>query len=110
MSLKLYKNFLNSINGIRYVIKESSFILELILGIFLVTYLFLFEFSFILKIVLFFNYILILSSEIFNTAIEKICNKINPNYDEDIKIIKDLSSAAVFLLIISLIILFLFTI
>ncbi|MBR3251791.1 MAG: diacylglycerol kinase [Erysipelotrichaceae bacterium] len=37
----------------------------------------------------------VISSEIFNTAIEKIGDYLNPEKDERIKIIKDLSSAGV---------------
>jgi diacylglycerol kinase len=41
MIKKLYNNLLNSLNGLKVVIKENSFILELILGFFLVPYIFL---------------------------------------------------------------------
>ncbi len=40
---------------------------------------------------------LVLCLEIINTSIEKICDRIEPNQDERIKIIKDTAAAAVFL-------------
>lgn len=40
---------------------------------------------------------LVLVAELVNTAIEKLCDKIAPSLDEQIKLIKDLSAAAVLL-------------
>lgn len=42
--------------------------------------------------------LLVMAIELMNTAIEKTCNKITPKYDKDIKVIKDISAAAVLLL------------
>ena len=39
---------------------------------------------------------LVLSIEGFNTAIEKICDFVQPNYDHKIKVIKDIGAGAVF--------------
>lgn len=41
---------------------------------------------------------IVLSAEILNTAIEKICDIIQPEYDERIKFIKDVSAGAVLIL------------
>jgi diacylglycerol kinase len=41
---------------------------------------------------------LVIAAEMINTCIEKICNKIEPQYDEQIKIIKDISAGAVLLI------------
>ena len=38
MIKKLYGNLINSLNGLKIVIKENSFILELIGGIFLILF------------------------------------------------------------------------
>jgi diacylglycerol kinase (ATP) len=43
----------------------------------------------------------VLSAEIFNTAIEKICDFIHPEFDEKIGIIKDIAAGAVLILAIS---------
>ena len=40
----------------------------------------------------------VLSSEILNTAVEKICDVIQPEFDERIKIIKDIAAGAVVLM------------
>jgi diacylglycerol kinase (ATP) len=44
-----------------------------------------------------------------NTAIEKLCDRITTDLDPKIKNIKDLSSAAVFIMLILLIMIFLVT-
>jgi diacylglycerol kinase len=57
MIKKLYNNLLNSLNGLKVVIKENSFILELILGFFLVPYIFLSNIDYNQKVVLFILYV-----------------------------------------------------
>ncbi len=109
MIKKLYGNLINSLNGLKIVIKENSFILELIGGIFLILYLFITDISTLFKILILSVYFLLLAFEIFNTSIEKLCDKITKETDKDIKIIKDLSSASVFVVLFILIILIIFT-
>tara|TARA_B100001027_G_C16072512_1_gene243658 strand:- start:83 stop:427 length:345 start_codon:yes stop_codon:yes gene_type:complete len=106
---KLYVNLINSLNGLKIVIKENSFILELIGGIFLILYLFNTDISTLFKLLILSVYLLLLAFEIFNTSIEKLCDKITKETDKDIKIIKDLSSASVFVVLFILIILIIST-
>ena len=109
MIKKLYVNLINSLNGLKIVIKENSFILELIGGIFLILYLFNTDISTLFKLLILSVYFLLLAFEIFNTSIEKLCDKITKETDKDIKIIKDLSSASVFVVLFILIILIIST-
>ena len=109
MVKKLYNNLINSLNGLKIVLKENSFILELLLGVFLIPYIFLSNINFNYKIILSVLYFLLLAFEIMNTAIEKLCDKVTTDIDPDIKKIKDLSSAAVFLVLTLLVIIFLVT-
>ncbi len=109
MIKKLYGNLINSLNGLKIVIKENSFILELIGGIFLILYLFNTDISTLFKLLILSVYFLLLAFEIFNTSIEKLCDKITKETDKDIKIIKDLSSASVFVVLFILIILIIST-
>ena len=102
---KLHKNFLNSVNGLIYVFKEYSFKAELVGGFFLIPYLFFFEIALFLKLLIFSLYLILLGFELLNTSIEKLCNKITVENDNDIKIIKDLSSASVFIIFFLLVIL-----
>ena len=107
--MKLYKNFINSINGLKVALKENSFVLELIGGIFLLPYLFFLDASILLKMLILSVYFLLLAFEILNTSIEKLSDKITKEIDLDIKNIKDLASAAVFIVLLILIILIVFT-
>ena len=109
MIKKLYSNLINSLNGLKIVSKETSFILELLLGVFLIPYIFLSNIDFNYKIILSVLYFLLLAFEIMNTAVEKLCDRVTTDIDPDIKKIKDLSSAAVFLVLTLLVIIFLVT-
>ena len=109
MVKKLYKNLINSLNGLKIVSKENSFILELVLGVFLIPYIFLSSIDLNYKIILSVLYFLLLAFEIMNTAIEKLCDRVTTDLDPEIKKIKDLSSAAVFLVLTLLVIIFLVT-
>ena len=76
MIKKLYSNLINSLNGLKIVSKENSFILEIVLGFFLIPYIFLSNIDLNYKIVLSVLYFLLLAFEIMNTAIEKLCDKV----------------------------------
>lgn len=102
MIKKLFSNLKNSISGLKVACKENSFILELTLGIFLIPYLAFLDVEILLKLLILVTYIFLLSLEIINTAIEILCNKITKEYNTDIKKIKDLGSAAVFIVLIIL--------
>ena len=39
--------------------------------------------------------VLVFAAELFNTAIEKLCDVVHPDYSEKIKVIKDLAAGAV---------------
>ena len=110
MITKLYKNLINSLNGLKIVISEKSFVMELILGVFLIPYIFLSNIEFNHKLFLLVLYFLLLAIEIINTAIEKLSDKFTKDFDNDIKNIKDLSSASVFIVLITLILTFFLTI
>lgn len=107
--MKLFYNFLNSINGIKIALKENSFILEIVGGLFLVPYVIFIDISFSMKLIIIAVYFLLLAFEIINTSIEKLCNKITREIDNEIKEIKDLSSASVFIILAILVVLILFT-
>ena len=109
MIKKLYINLINSLNGLKVVLKENSFILELVLGIFIIPYIFLSNIDLNYKIILSVLYFLLLAFEIMNTAVEKLCDRVTTDLDPEIKKIKDLSSAAVFLVLTLLVIIFLVT-
>ena len=108
------KKLISSINGLKFTMTEHSFIAEILGGFILIPYLIIADLNNIFKLIIIIIYFLLLAFELLNTAIEKLSDKITKNFDEDIKKIKDISSASVFvilsLLIVSLILtIFVFT-
>ena len=99
---KLLKNFQNSLNGLRASLKEHSFILEVIGGFLLIPYLIMSDINIYFKLIIGSIYFLLLAFELLNTSIEKLSDKISKEYDPDIKKIKDISSASVFIVLILL--------
>lgn len=95
------RSFQNALNGIWLMLKsERNFQLEIIafaINIVLIFYLKLSSIDTILILLVSFG---VLSAEIFNTAIEKICDFIHPEFDKRIGFIKDISAAAVILMVI----------
>lgn len=89
------KKFLDAFNGLKIAIKHKAVTVQFILGLLaiiggVIIHLDIYEWlAFIICIAL------VISSEVFNTAIERICDYLNSEKDERIKIIKDLASAAV---------------
>ena len=95
--IKLKNNFIHSISGLRYGLSEHSFRIELLVGLALLPILFFVQCPIEFKLLPLSSYLLLLICELFNTAIEGICNRITQEEDPQIKVIKDISSAAVFI-------------
>lgn len=70
-------------------------VLALLINIFLIFYLKLSTIDTILILIVCF---MVLAAEIFNTAIEKLCDMIQPEFDKRIGFIKDISAGAVTLM------------
>ncbi|GAB0156534.1 diacylglycerol kinase family protein [Chryseobacterium sp. Alg-005] len=102
----VHKSFFNAFKGVFLMLKsERNFQIEVVaflINLFLVFYLQLSTFDAALILIVSFG---VLSAEIFNTAIEKICDIIQPDFDKRIGFIKDISAGAVLLMtIVSLIV------
>ena len=111
---EIFLKLINSINGLKIALTQHAFIAEILGGFILIPYLIIADLNNIFKLMTIILYFLLLAFELLNTAIEKLSDKITKNFDEDIKKIKDISSASVFvilsLLIVSLILtIFVFT-
>lgn len=95
----IHKSLLNAFRGVFFMLKsERNFQLELaafLVNLFLIFYLKLSSTDTILILIVSFG---VLSAEIFNTAIEKICDIIQPDFDRRIGFIKDISAGAVVLM------------
>ncbi|MDQ0594715.1 diacylglycerol kinase [Chryseobacterium ginsenosidimutans] len=97
----IHKSFLNAFRGVFLIIKsERNFLLEFLaflVNIILIFYLKLSTIDTIAVLIVSFG---VLIAEIFNTAIEKICDIIQPEFDKRIGFIKDISAGAVILMVI----------
>ena len=102
---KFYLNLISSINGLKLTLTEHSFIAEILGGFILIPYLIIADLNNIFKLIIIIVYFLLLAFELLNTAIEKLSDKVTKNFDEDIKKIKDISSASVFVILSLLIVL-----
>ncbi|MDF2552246.1 MAG: diacylglycerol kinase [Chryseobacterium sp.] len=95
----IYKSFMNAFRGVFMMLKsERNFQLEFLaflINLFLIFYLKLSNIDTILILIVSFG---VLSAEILNTAIEKICDIIHPEFDKRIGFIKDISAGAVILM------------
>ncbi|MDR4951136.1 diacylglycerol kinase family protein [Chryseobacterium sp. ES2] len=94
----IHKSFLHAFRGIFMMVKtERNFQIEFIaffVNLFLIFYFKLNSTDTALVIIASFA---VLSAEIFNTAIEKICDIIQPDFDKRIGFIKDIAAGAVVL-------------
>jgi len=75
---------------------ERNFQVELLAFLINLFFIFYFELSYTDAALVLIASFAVLSAEIFNTAIEKICDIIQPNFDKRIGFIKDIAAGAVF--------------
>ncbi|WP_347217723.1 diacylglycerol kinase family protein [Chryseobacterium sp.] len=94
----LHKSFLNAFRGVFMMVKtERNFQIELLaffINLFLIFYLRLTSTDAALILI---ASEAVLSAEIFNTDIEKLCDIIQPDFDKRIGFIKDIAAGAVVL-------------
>lgn len=96
--IKVYRSFFHALRGIKTVWQEEhNFKIHSIITLVLIYIMVHFDFSFIESSYLILSIIMVLGAEIVNTAIEDLCNKIEPNYDRTIGKVKDVLAAFVLL-------------
>ena len=105
--IRIWNALFFSLNGLRHVIQETSFKQEIGIYIVLLFVLFFLPLSFTFKCLLFFANTIVLIVEIINSAIESIVDMASPDYHELAGKGKDLGSAAVFISMVLVIILWL---
>ena len=93
---KFIKSFVFAANGFRHtILKEQNFLIEIIAALVVIIFSFYFKISTLEWFVVLLNIGIVLMAELFNTAIENLCNLVHPEYHPIIKIVKDTSAAAV---------------
>ena len=94
----IHKSFLNAFRGVFMMIKtERNFQIELLAFFVNLFFIFYFRLNNMDTALVLIASFAVLTAEIFNTAIEKICDIIQPDFDKRIGFIKDIAAGAVFL-------------
>jgi diacylglycerol kinase (ATP) len=93
--MRLLRSFGFAINGFRICAKEPNFKIHIALAILAVVMGVLLHISITEWLVVSICIALLLAFEMLNTALEQICNLVCPGFNPAIKIIKDVSAAAV---------------
>lgn len=102
MIKKEIKSFGNALNGLLYVLRsERHFQFHVIAAIAVILLGYFYNVSSVEWAILLLCIGVVMLAEISNTAIEVLCDKIQPEYDDEIKIVKDIAAASV--LIVSLV-------
>lgn len=89
------KKFLDAFNGLKIALNHKAVTVQIVLGIMAIIGGIIIKLDHYEWLAFIICISLVVLSEIFNTAIEKIGDYLNIEKDEKIKTIKDLSSAAV---------------
>ena len=95
---RVWKAFFYSISGFKLAFRdEAAFRQELLLVVVLTPVCLLLPFDMITKALILFSHCLVLITELLNTAVETIVDKVSPEFSEEAKKAKDTGSAAVLL-------------
>lgn len=89
------KKFLDAFSGLKLALSHKAVVIQVVLGIMAVIGGIIIKLDYYEWLAFIICITLVIFSEVFNTSIEKIGDYLNIEKDEKIKIIKDLSSAAV---------------
>lgn len=93
------KSVQNALRGIFKMLKnERNFQIELFALLVNIVFMMILDLSKLDSIIILSVCFAVLSAEMFNTSIEKICDFIEPNYDEKIGLIKDIAAGGVLLM------------
>ena len=98
MVKKVFNSFIFASRGLKTTWREEhNFRIEVFTLLPVIFFIFYFDFSFIESAFCVIAMTIVLITEVINTAIEDICNKIEPHHDEVIGKIKDTAGAFVFI-------------
>ena len=98
LNLQLMNRFKFAFNGLKvFLLEESNAKTHLALCLFTIAAGAYFEVSKIEWLSIFICSAIVFTAEALNSAIERLCDKIEPNKDDKIKIIKDIAAGAVLL-------------
>lgn len=91
MIQRFVNSFFYALNGIKTVFdEERNFKVEVVIGLVVSILAYLYDFNYIEILFCLVAIVFVLLSEILNTAIEDLCNKVEPEHDYKIGKIKDI--------------------
>lgn len=94
--VSFFKSFVYAFNGLRQMFfVERNFTIHIIAAFVAVVLCVFLNVSDIELLIVIICIGLVIGFEVMNSAIEKLCNFVSPEWNENIKIIKDMSAAAV---------------
>jgi len=95
---KLFRSFECALRGLKYVLKnEQNFQLEILIGIFVVILMFIFDIRDWQKVALFLVIFSVLAVELINTILERVVDILKPRVHPYAQLIKDIMATAVLL-------------
>ncbi|MDP2864275.1 MAG: diacylglycerol kinase family protein [bacterium] len=94
---KLSNSFRAAFQGLRMAISEQTFQVMVLIALATIFLMIYFKVTFVEKLIIIFLIAVVLALELINTQIEKVLNILKPDYDQKVKIIKDISAGAVLL-------------
>jgi diacylglycerol kinase len=93
---RVLQSFVFAFNGLKdCILHEKNFQVQFVISIFVVALGFLFSISNAEWLVILICFAVVLSLEIINSAIEKLCDLVCPTFNLTIKKVKDMSASAV---------------
>ena len=102
MIRKVFNSFVFAWNGLKTTWKEEiNFRIEILVSIVIIFCAFYFKFVIGEMLFCILSVVMVLSAEILNTAVEDVCNKIEPNQDPTIGKIKDIMAGFVLVTVIA---------
>lgn len=96
MLTKIYHSFSFAWNGLKTTWREEhNFRVEILIAVVVVFFIIFFDFSLIESLFCILAIVIVLCAEIVNTAVEDLCNRVEPQHDTIIAKIKDTMAAFV---------------
>ncbi len=95
---KMLRSFIPALAGLRFLLQENNARFHLLAAIIALSAGFYLRISAIEWVIILILIGLVLAAETFNTAIEKLCDFVSPEYNEIIGKVKDLAAAAVLII------------
>ena len=89
------RKFQVAFNGILEALKHKAVLIQVVLGLLTLIFGFILKIDYYEWLIVILLIGLVIGFEMLNTAIEKICDFVEPNYNREIGIIKDIASGAV---------------